>query len=158
MSCPTIEEGIEGNVAGTPQDQLTLLWHQFYRNPSSQIPKKASPPGSGATSAMLLPRPQHSSQVEKGTGIGASRSPVKPTSTPPFQPFTCLPIVLSDHGHEPQRSEVHSPPQQSNALRTEIRQCGRLSLAYLCAKARTQLVHTRVCPTHLSQLHHGTRC
>lgn len=106
-------KGIRGEHGrGSPRSALAP---EFYKNPSSQILKKASPPGSGATSVLLRSRPQPSSQVDTGTGTGA-RSPVMPTSTPPFHPFTCLPIVLSDRGREPQRSEVHSPPQQSTCF------------------------------------------
>lgn len=100
----------------------------LHRNPNyggpamtKQVPGKAFPSGSGATSAMLLPRPQYWGQADERTGAGASRG------HPALLPFTassaCLSVCLSTDVN-PRSQKFIDLLGRAHALRTEVRQCG----------------------------------
>lgn len=84
----------------SPRSAHTVLAPaSLHRNPNSwgpamtkQVPGKTSPSGSGATSAMFLPRPQPWSQADEETGVGAGSSHLavlSPTPSPASLPV-CL--------------------------------------------------------------------
>ena len=88
---------------------------------TKQVPGKAFPSGSGATLAMLLPRPQHWGQADEGTGAGASRS--HPTLLPFTASSACLSVCLSTDVN-PRSQKFIDLLGRAHALRTEVRQCG----------------------------------
>lgn len=141
---PCLRRGAGEQGTGTAQGQPILLWHQpvLYRSPSSldpvmtkQVPGKSFPSGSGATSAMLLPRPQRLSQADPGDRSPGkqklclhegSQSVLLPSTPSPACLSVCLAVDINTRGQK-----FTSLPNRAHVLRTEVRLCGGLSLAHL---------------------------